>query len=145
MAKSKYSSEMRILIAQKYLDGKASSCELSNIYGIPAKTIRRWAQRLKEQGVRAFSQSNSNSHYSSEFKLMCVELYISGELSLDEIVEKGIDAAIDWLPCASWHPKESVLELKEYQYYTLTENDQLTGISYVGESYICSDDQSPYI
>lgn len=88
MARSKYSSEMRILIAQKYLDGKASSCELSNIYGIPDKTIRRWAQRLKEQGVRAFSESNSNSHYSSEFKLMCVELYISGELSLDEIVAK---------------------------------------------------------
>lgn len=88
MAKSKYSSEMRILIAQKYLDGKASSCELSNIYGIPDKTILRWAQRLKEQGVRAFSKSNSNSHYSSEFKLMCVELYISGELSLDEIVAK---------------------------------------------------------
>ena len=88
MAKSKYSSEMRILIAQKYLDGKASSGELSNIYGIPDKTIRRWAQRLKEQGVRAFFESNSNSHYSSEFKLMCVELYISGELSLDEIVAK---------------------------------------------------------
>lgn len=66
-------------------------------------------------------------------------------ISLDEIVEKGIDAAIDWLPCASWHPKESVLKLKEYQYYTLTENDQLTGISYVDESYICPDDQSPYI
>ena len=88
MAKSKYSSEMRILIAQKYLDGKALSCELSNIYGIPDKTILRRAQRLKEQGVRAFSESNSNSHYSSEFKLMCVELYISGELSLDEIVAK---------------------------------------------------------
>ena len=88
MAKSKYSSEMRIMIAQKYLDGKASSCELSNTYGMPDKTILRWAQRLKEQGVRAFSQSNSNSHYSSEFKLMCVELYISGELSLDEIVAK---------------------------------------------------------
>lgn len=88
MAKSKYSSEMRIMIAQKYLDGKASSCELSNTYGMPDKTILRWAQRLKEQGVLAFSESNSNSHYSSEFKLMCVELYISGELSLDEIVAK---------------------------------------------------------
>lgn len=88
MAKSKYSSEMRIMIAQKYLDGKASSCELSNTYGMPDKTILRWAQRLKEQGVLAFSESNCNSHYSSEFKLMCVELYISGELSLDEIVAK---------------------------------------------------------
>lgn len=64
-------------------------------------------------------------------------------ISLDEIVEKGIDAAIDWLPCASWHPINSILTLKEYQYYTLTEKDQITGI--IGTDYVCPDTQKPYM
>lgn len=88
MARSKYTSEQRAAIAQEYLAGKASSCELSDIYDIPDKTIRRWAQRFKEQGSLAFVKPNGNAHYSSEFKQMCVELYISGELSFDDIVAK---------------------------------------------------------
>lgn len=88
MSKSPHTPEWRAMIAQEYIDGKASSYELADIYGVNAKTIRRWAQRYREQGISAFIRSNGNLQYSSEFKYSCVELYISGQMSLDEIVAK---------------------------------------------------------
>lgn len=89
MSKSPYTPELREKIAKEYLAGYASSVELANKYNIPsAKTIRVWAQKYKEQGMSAFIRRRGNAHYSSEFKIMCVELYISGRMSVDEIVAK---------------------------------------------------------
>ena len=79
MSKSPYTIELREKIAKEYLAGDASSVELANKYNIPsAKTIRVWAQKYKEQGISAFVKEQGNAHYSSEFKMMCVELCISG-------------------------------------------------------------------
>ena len=89
MSKSPYTPELREKIAREYLEGNASSIELANKYKIPSdKTVRVWAQKYKEQGMSAFIKRQGNAHYSSEFKTMCVELYISGRLSIDEIVAK---------------------------------------------------------
>ena len=89
MSKSPYTPELREKIAREYLEGNASSIELANKYNIPSdKTVRVWAQKYKEQGMSAFIKRQGNAHYSSEFKTMCVELYISGRLSIDEIVAK---------------------------------------------------------
>ena len=87
MSKSPHSPEWRAMISQEYLDGVASSLTLADKYGVNDKTIRRWAQRYKEQGIEAFCSSHNKS-YSSEFKMNCVEMYISGEMSVDEIVAK---------------------------------------------------------
>ena len=89
MSKSPYTPELREKIAREYLEGNASSIELANKYKIPSdKTVRVWAQKYKGQGMSAFIKRQGNAHYSSEFKTMCVELYISGRLSIDEIVAK---------------------------------------------------------
>ena len=89
MSKSPYTPELREKIAKEYLEGVASSIELANTYNIPSdKTVRVWAQKYKEQGMSAFIKRQGNSQYSSEFKTMCVELYISGKMSVDEIVAK---------------------------------------------------------
>ena len=89
MSKSPYTPELREKIAKEYLEGVASSIELANTYNIPSdKTVRVWAQKYKEQGMSAFIKRQGNSQYSSEFKAMCVELYISGKMSVDEIVAK---------------------------------------------------------
>ena len=89
MSKSPYTIELREKIAKEYLAGDASSVELANKYNIPsAKTIRVWAQKYKEQGISAFVKEQGNAHYSSEFKMMCVELCISGKMSVDEVVAK---------------------------------------------------------
>ena len=89
MAKSPYTPELRILIAEEHLAGNGSSCEIANKYGIPSsKTVRVWAQRYSEQGVSAFVRKQGNASYSSDFKMKCVELCISGEMSVEEVVAK---------------------------------------------------------
>ena len=89
MSKSPYTPELREKIAKEYLEGVASSIELANTYNIPSdKTVRVWAQKYKEQGMSAFIKRQGNSQYSSKFKTMCVELYISEKMSVDEIVAK---------------------------------------------------------
>lgn len=68
--------------------GAGSSYDLANKYGVYPKTVQRWAQQYKEQGIMAFSKGVGNAHYTSDFKLMCIELYTSGQMSADQIVAK---------------------------------------------------------
>lgn len=88
MAKSPHSPEWRAMVSQEYIDGQGSSCDLEVKYNVNSKTIRRWAQRYKEQGILAFERGKGNSKYTSSFKMLCVKLYISGKMSMDEIVAK---------------------------------------------------------
>ena len=89
MSKSPYTTELREKIAKEYLAGNASSIELANKYNIPSdNTVRVWAQKYREQGISAFVKEQGNAHYSSEFKLMCVELCLSGKMSVEEVVAK---------------------------------------------------------
>jgi Transposase and inactivated derivatives len=88
MAKSPHSPEWRAMVSQEYIDGQGSSYDLEAKYSVNAKTIRRWAQRYKEHGILAFERGKGNSKYTSSFKMLCVELYISGKMSMDEIVAK---------------------------------------------------------
>ncbi len=89
MSKSPYTPELREKIAKEYLAGHASSKELANKYNIPSNTtVRVWAQKYKEQGLSAFVKGQGNAHYSSEFKMMCVELCVSGKMSVNEVVAK---------------------------------------------------------
>lgn len=88
MSKSPHSPEWRAMVAQEYLDGIDSSPILSEKYGVNSRTIRRWAMRYKEQGIAAFARNLERTIYSADFKKACVELYLSGELSKDDIVAK---------------------------------------------------------
>lgn len=88
MAKSPRTPEWRAMVAQEYLAGLGSSYDIAAKYGLEHKTVLRWAQCYKEQGMLAFSRGIGNARYTSEFKFMCVELYIKGKMSVDEIVAK---------------------------------------------------------
>ena len=88
MAKSPHSPEWRVMIAQEYLQGNASSYELSTVYGINPKTIRCWAQRYKENGILTFERGTGNTKYTADLKMKCVELYVTGQMSLDKIVAR---------------------------------------------------------
>ena len=102
MAKSPYTPEFREKLSQLYLDGE-SSRELSMQYGIAAYTIRKWALKYKEQGIEAFVNHVGNRAYSAAFKQHCVDLYLSGTLSIDEIVAKHRISANqvlwNWIKC----------------------------------------------
>ena len=85
MSRSPFSPEERARIAQEYLDGKGSSYEIAREYGIHNETVRQWARRYAEQGILAFERGNGNTRYSKEFKIKCVELYLTGRMSIKEI------------------------------------------------------------
>ena len=73
-------------ICEEYLKGDCSSYTLANKYGISPKTVLRWTKRYKEHGISGFQ--NLYPSYTTDFKLKCVKLYLSGEMSVDEIVAK---------------------------------------------------------
>ena len=113
MAKSPHTSEWRAMVAKEYLDGKASSPEIAKRYGINDRTVRRWAQRYQEQGIAAFERGFGNTTYTAEFKMKCVELYISGKMSRDEIVARynisNWAVLNNWIQCYNANR-----ELKDY-------------------------------
>lgn len=88
MSKSPYSPEWRAMVAQEYLDGRGSSYEIGEKYNIHSATVLGWASRYEENGIAAFKNTNSNKSYTAEFKTKCVELYITGEMSVNQIVAK---------------------------------------------------------
>lgn len=88
MAKPKHSPEWMLARIQEYLDGKGSFGSISHLYGINETTLRRWICKYKEQGISAFLIKRENSHYSSDFKLKCVEAVLTGKGTVDEITAK---------------------------------------------------------
>lgn len=88
MAKSPHTPEWRAMVAKEYLDGLTSSVDIASKYNLTPKTVRRWAQRYMEHGILAFARGIGNSRYSSDFKKMCCEIYLDGEMSTDEITAK---------------------------------------------------------
>ena len=88
MAKPKYSPAFKITVAKAYLAGEGSQRFLASQYGVSYSTVEDWARKYKEFGEKGFAMQSGNASYSAEFKLKCVESYLRGENSLDDIVIK---------------------------------------------------------
>lgn len=86
MSKSPFTAEQREMISLAYINGSSSAKDLAVMYGVDEYTVRRWAQRYKCKGIYAFMSNGNNKQYSAEFKKFCVELYLSGSMSVSEIV-----------------------------------------------------------
>lgn len=136
MAKSPYSPEWRAMVAEEYLRGEFSSHDLSTRYSIAAKTICRWAKRYREHGISAFERGLGNTKYSADLKKECVERYISGEMSHDEIVAKYnlSDQSVlrDWIikynanrELKDYDPKREVYMAKARRKTTLDERKEI--------------------
>ena len=88
MRKSKFTPEQKLKIVQEYLEGKGSHEKLGSKYEIDRRSIAQWVRSYQEHGVEAFYQKGGNKSYSTEFKIMCVEIYLRGEMSQTEICVK---------------------------------------------------------
>ena len=83
---AKYSFEFKIDVVQAYLAGEGSYDYLSKKYGIPpGKDIRKWVNAYKTFGTEGLMRSRKNETYAFEFKLHVVELYLSTEVSYQEL------------------------------------------------------------
>jgi len=90
---AKYNYEFKKKVVQAYLDGKGSYEYLAKQYNIPNKhQIRVWVNAYKEFGNEGLIRSKKNKNYSFQFKLSVVKLYLSSEVSYQELaLSQGIN------------------------------------------------------
>lgn len=90
--KRKYSPDQIIQICTDYLSGVKSSTQLCIENGLsngkPPGLFWRWIAQYRKNGASAFAERSGNSTYTSEFKKMVVEEYITGCGSLTELCSK---------------------------------------------------------
>ena len=90
---AKYSYELKLEVVEAYLNGKGGYVYLASKYNIPSKTrIEEWVKTYKKFGKEGLMRSRQNKNYSFQFKLSVVELYLSSEVSYQELaLSQGIN------------------------------------------------------
>ena len=90
---AKYSYEFKKKVVQAYLDCKGGYEYLAKHYNIPdKKQVRIWVNAYKEFGDAGLVRSRQNKNYSFQFKLNMVELYLSSEISYQDLaLSQGIN------------------------------------------------------
>lgn len=90
---AKYSFEFKLKIVEAYLDGKGGYKYLAKKYDIPDTTsLKRWVKAYNFLGEEALKRKRQNNNYSFEFKKSVVELYLSTEMSYQELaLSEGIN------------------------------------------------------
>ena len=89
----KYSYEFKLKAVQAYLNGEGSYDYLAKKYNISAcSKLKEWVASYKEFGKEGIMRSRKNNKYSFQFKLSVVELYLSSEVSYQELaLSQGIN------------------------------------------------------
>ena len=89
---SKYSFEFKKKVVKAYLNGEGSYGYLSKTYGVPAqRNIEEWVHNYQNFGDEGLIRSRKNQTYSFEKKLSVVELYLSSEISYQDLaLQEGI-------------------------------------------------------
>ena len=88
----KYSYEFKKKVVMSYLNGEGGYTYLANFYSIPSKTrIREWVAAYQKFGDEGLFRSRQQAKYSFEKKLSVVELYLSSEISYQDLaLQEGI-------------------------------------------------------
>ena len=89
---SKYSFEFKKKVVNAYINGEGGYNYLSKVYGIPAqRSIEQWVHNYQAFGDDGLLRSRKNENYSFEKKLSVVELYLSSEISYQDLaLQEGI-------------------------------------------------------
>ena len=83
---AKYSFEFKMEVVQAYLNAEGGYRYLASKYNIPAKRrIEEWVHAYREFGEEGLMRSRQNKKYTFQFKLSMVELYLSSEVSYQEL------------------------------------------------------------
>ena len=90
---AKYSYEFKLKVVQEYLNSKGGYESIAKQNNIPdKKQVRVWVNAYKEFGRDGLMRSRKNKNYSFQFKLSVVELYLSSEVSYQELaLSQGIN------------------------------------------------------
>ena len=83
---AKYSYEFKKGVVQSYLNGEGGYRYLAKKYGVLSKEqIHRWVEMYKKFGDEGLVRSRKNDVYTFDFKLHVVELYLTTEVSYQEL------------------------------------------------------------
>lgn len=83
---AKYEFKFKKKVVREYLSGKGSYEYIAKQNGIPdKKQLRIWVAAYKEFGDEGLKRSREKKKYSFEFKLHVVELYLTTEVSYQEL------------------------------------------------------------
>ena len=79
-------------IVLEYLNGKGGILYLSKKYGLTSKSqLHKWVKNYKAFGNDGLLRSRENEVYSFEMKLSIVELYLTSEITYQELaIQNGI-------------------------------------------------------
>ena len=89
---AKHTFEFKKKIVLEYLEGKGGTQYLSKKYGLGSNTMLcKWINAYKEFGDEGLMRSRKQKKYTFEKKLSVVELYLSSEVSYQELaIQEGI-------------------------------------------------------
>ena len=89
---AKYSFEFKKKVVLAYINGEGGYGYLSKTYGVPAqRNIEQWVHNYQTLGDEGLLRSRKNDIYSFEKKLSVVELYLSSEISYQDLaLQEGI-------------------------------------------------------
>ena len=89
----KYSFEFKKKVVEAYLRGEGGYSYLAKKYGVKNKRqVLNWVHYYAEFGDEELRRSRGNKTYTFEFKLNVVELYLSSEVSYQELaLSQGIN------------------------------------------------------
>jgi transposase len=83
---AKYDYEFKKNIVNAYLNGEGGRKFLANKYGVKSsRDVLKWVNAFKSFGDEGLMRSRKNETYTFEFKLHVVELYLSTEVSYQEL------------------------------------------------------------
>lgn len=89
---SKYSFEFKKKVVLAYLNGEGGYGHLKDKYDISAqRLVEMWVHNYETIGDEGLKRSRKKENYSFEKKLSVVELYLSSEISYQELaLQEGI-------------------------------------------------------
>ena len=89
---SKYSFEFKKQVVNAYLNGEGGCIYLANKFGIPSENkVKLWVDNYNAFGDEGLKRSRKKDFYSFEKKLSVVELYLSSEISYQDLaLQEGI-------------------------------------------------------
>ena len=83
---AKYSYEFKKKVVDAYLNGEGGYRFLAETYGIAAySNIKKWVSSYSKMGDEGLIRSREKTNYSFEYKLHVVELYLSNEVSYQDL------------------------------------------------------------
>ena len=86
---AKYNFEFKKKVVMEYLEGKGGWDFLTVKYGLGTNSqLRRWVSAYKQLGDEGLMRSRKKENYSFEKKLSVVTLYLSSEISYQDLALK---------------------------------------------------------